>query len=46
MAVLQTLALVVIGLTAVMAQRRLALPDPRSCSNRKLPILVNIEQCM
>lgn len=35
MSVLQTLALLVIGATCILAQRRLALPDPRSCANRK-----------
>lgn len=35
MSVLRTLALLTIGVTAVLAQRRLALPDPRSCANRK-----------
>ena len=34
MSVLRTLALLVIGVTVVVAQRRLALPDPRSCANR------------
>lgn len=35
MSVLRTLALLIIGVTAALAQRRLALPDPRSCANRK-----------
>lgn len=35
MSVLRTLALLTIGVTAALAQRRLALPDPRSCANRK-----------
>ena len=32
---LRQLMLLVIGAAMVMAQRRLALPDPRSCANRK-----------
>lgn len=35
MSVLRTLTLLAIGATVVLAQRRLALPDPRSCANRK-----------
>ncbi|KAL9702577.1 hypothetical protein quinque_006095 [Culex quinquefasciatus] len=34
MSVLRTLTLLAIGATVVLAQRRLALPDPRSCANR------------
>lgn len=34
MSVLRTIALLTIGVTAALAQRRLALPDPRSCANR------------
>lgn len=35
MSVLRTLTLLTIGATVALAQRRLALPDPRSCANRK-----------
>lgn len=35
MSVLRTLVLLAIGATVVLAQRRLALPDPRSCANRE-----------
>lgn len=35
MSVLRTLTLLTIGATIALAQRRLALPDPRSCANRK-----------
>lgn len=35
MSVIRTLALLTIGATIALAQRRLALPDPRSCANRK-----------
>ncbi|XP_055304851.1 uncharacterized protein LOC129569736 [Sitodiplosis mosellana] len=34
MSVLRTLTLLTIGATIALAQRRLALPDPRSCANR------------
>ena len=33
---LQTLFMIVCGLTAVTAQRVLALPDPKSCAKREL----------
>lgn len=39
---LQTLFMVVCGLTAVTAQRVLALPDPKSCAKRELLISVSI----
>lgn len=35
MSVIRTLTLLTIGATIALAQRRLALPDPRSCANRK-----------
>lgn len=35
MSVLRTITLLAIGATVALAQRRLALPDPRSCANRK-----------
>lgn len=35
MSVLRTVLLLALGATMTLAQRRLALPDPRSCSNRK-----------
>lgn len=41
MSVLRTLTLLTLGATIALAQRRLALPDPRSCANRKyhIPLL-------
>lgn len=36
------LTLLLVGAVAVMAQRRLALPDPRSCANSKCAISTNI----
>lgn len=36
MSVLRTLTLITLGAAVALAQRRLALPDPRSCANRKL----------
>lgn len=35
MSLLRTVLLLVFGATVALAQRRLALPDPRSCANRK-----------
>lgn len=41
MSVIRTLALLTIGATIALAQRRLALPDPRSCANRKYRIHIH-----
>lgn len=42
------LFLLFFGIVAVTAQRRLALPDPRSCANRKIiiksKIIINIKR--
>lgn len=42
MSVLRTLLLLALGATVTLAQRRLALPDPRSCANRKWINLISI----
>lgn len=39
MALMRTMMLLALGATMTLAQRRLALPDPRSCSNRKFMLL-------
>lgn len=35
MSMLRTMLLLTLSATVTLAQRRLALPDPRSCANRK-----------
>lgn len=37
---LRQLSLLLLGTVMVIAQRRLALPDPRSCANSKLKLLL------
>lgn len=49
MSVLRTLTLLTIGATIALAQRRLALPDPRSCANRKyttITLYTDTHACM
>lgn len=43
---LRTLLLLALGATVSLAQRRLALPDPRSCSNRKLLFEAKLDLCL